>query len=123
MRETHKKNEVISNAELERSGSEIVLKRIFPLKIRNIHSEAKVNEILPVFSLNYDLINEILNLKDQIPVNTVWETLNYLISNKKRIFAFNIENKYKFYDIDDKKDLKKLKKKEKDNRCSDYTGC
>ncbi|MEE9378746.1 MAG: NTP transferase domain-containing protein [Candidatus Lokiarchaeia archaeon] len=121
LRETHKKNKVISNAELEMSGSEIVLKRIFPLKIRNIRSEARVNEIIPVFSLTYDLINEILNLKDQIPVNTVWETLNYLISNKKRIIAFNIENKYKFYDIDDKNDLKKLKKKEKDNRCSDYT--
>ncbi len=113
LRETHKKNKVIFNAELERSGSEIVLKRIIPLKIRNIRSEARVNEIIPVFALTYDLINEILNLKDQIPVNTVWETLNYLISNKKKIITFNIESKYKFYDIDEKNDLKKLKKKRK----------
>lgn len=113
LRETHKKNKVISNAELERSGSEIVLKRIFPLKIRNIRSEARVNEIIPIFALTYDLINEILNLKDQIPGNTVWESLNYLISNKKKIIALNIEGKYKFYDIDDKNDLNILKKKRK----------
>ncbi len=120
LRETHKKNKIISNAELDKSDSEIVLKRISQLKIRNGPSDAIINHLIPVFVLSYDFIDKILNLKDNIPVTTVWETLNYMISNKKKIIAFIIESKYQFHDIDDKNDLRKLQKK-KDNRCSDYS--
>ncbi|NVM38701.1 MAG: NTP transferase domain-containing protein [Candidatus Lokiarchaeota archaeon] len=120
LREIYKKNKVISNAELKKSGFEIVLKMISQLKISNIHPEAIINQILPFFGFDYDIINEILNFKEQNPFTTVWETLNYLISNKKKVIAFNIESKYQFFDIDDKYDLKKLKKK-KDNRCPDYS--
>ncbi len=111
LRETHKKNKVISNAELKKSGSEIILQMISQLKIRNIHPEAIINQIIPLFGFNYDIINEILNFKEQIPFTTVWESLNYIILNKKKVLAFNIKSKYHFIDIDDKNDLRKLKKK------------
>ena len=121
LNDTYDKKKLISNAELDKSGSEIVLKRISQLKMKNIPSKAIVHQIIPIFAFNYDFINNILNLKNEIPAITIWETLNYMISKRRKVVAFNIENKYQFFDIDEKYDLKKLKKKEKDNRCPDYS--
>jgi NDP-sugar pyrophosphorylase family protein len=110
--------QLISNAEVSEFGSEIVLKRILQMKIRDISTRDYVNQLVPIFVLNYDFINEILNLKNEIPVKTVWEILNYMIGNGKKIFAFRISSKYNFFDIDNIEDLKRLRKK-KDNRRSD----
>ena len=109
---------IISNAEVENFDSENILKRISQVRIKNLPYKGVLNQIIPVSVLNYDFINEILNLKEEIPYNTVWESVNYMINNGKKIYAFKIESKYQFYDIDNKNDLKSLKKK-KDNRCSD----
>ena len=113
LHETYNRKKLISRAELDKSGSEIELKKISLLKVKNIPSKAIVHQILPIFAFNYDFINDILNLKNSIPVITVWETLNYIISKKKKVIAFNIESKSEFFDIDNKDDLKKLKKKRK----------
>lgn len=113
------RTKLISNAEVEKIGSEIVLNRISQVQLKNIPSKGVINQIVPIFILGYDFINEILNLNRQIPVKTVWETLNYMIANDNKIIAFEIENKHYFYDIDNKNDLKNLKKKIEDNRCSD----
>lgn len=121
LNEIYNRKKLISNAELDKAGSEIVLKRISQLEMKNIHTKAIVHQIIPIFAFNYDFINNILNLKNEIPAITVWETLNYMISKKRKVVAFNIENKYQFFDIDEKYDLKKLKKKEKDNRYPDYS--
>ncbi|MFX1502895.1 MAG: sugar phosphate nucleotidyltransferase [Promethearchaeota archaeon] len=120
LREIQPKKKIISNAELDIEGSEIILKRISQIKIKSSHSESELKELIPIFYLNYETINEILKLKKDLPINTVWEALNYLISNKKRVNAYKVENKYPFFDIDTKYDLKLLKKEE-DNRCSDYS--
>lgn len=113
LNDTYDKKKLISNAELDKAGSEIVLKRISQLKMKNIHSKAIIHQIIPIFALNYDFINNILNLKNEIPAITIWETLNYMISKRRKVVAFNIENKYQFFDIDEKYDLKKLKKKKR----------
>ncbi|GAG74786.1 unnamed protein product, partial [marine sediment metagenome] len=113
LNEIYNRKKLIFNAELDKAGSEIVLKRISQLKMKNIHTKAIVHQIIPIFAFNYDFINNILNLKNEIPAITVWETLNYMISKKRKVVAFNIENKYQFFDIDEKYDLKKLKKKRK----------
>ena len=113
LNDTYDKKKLISNAELDKSGSEIVLKRISQLKMKNIPSKAIVHQIIPIFAFNYDFINNILNLKNEIPAITIWETLNYMISKRRKVVAFNIENKYQFFDIDEKYDLKKLKKKKR----------
>jgi NDP-sugar pyrophosphorylase family protein len=109
---------IISNAEVENLDSENILKRISQVRIKDLPYKGVLNQIIPFSVLNYDFINEILNLKEEIPYNTVWESLNYMINNGKKIYAFEIESKHQFYDIDNKNDLKSLKKK-RDNRCSD----
>lgn len=111
LEEISDKTKVISNAEVEKLDLESILKRITQVKIKNLPSKKVLNQIIPVSVLNYDSINEILNLKGEIPYNTVWESINYMIINGKKIYAFEIENKHQFYDIDNENDLKSLKKK------------
>lgn len=119
LKELYNINRIISNAEVIKLGSEIILKKINQLKVGEIHTKKVLNQVIPITALNYDSINEILNLNQEKP-NTIWETLNYIAFNGKKVLAFQIDNKYNFYDIDYENDLKTLKeKKEKDNRCSD----
>ncbi len=118
LKELYSVNRIISNAEIENIGLKTILKKITQAKIKNLPLKKAINQIIPVTVFNYDFINEMSNLKGKIPYKTVWESMNYMVNNGKIIYAFEIKSKRQFYDIDDKNDLKNLKKKE-DNRCSD----
>ena len=113
LEEVNDTSKIISHAEIEKFDSENILKRISQIKIKKSSSRDVFNQIIPVSVLNYGFVNELLNLKEKIPYKTVWESLNYMIINGKKIYAFKIENKHQFYDIDDKNDLNILKKKRK----------
>ncbi|MFX1309218.1 MAG: sugar phosphate nucleotidyltransferase [Promethearchaeota archaeon] len=118
LKELYNSTRLISTAEVEKLASVSILKRISQVRIKSFPLKKCINQIIPVSVFNYDFIHEILNLKGEIPYKTVWESLNYMITNGKKVYAFEIENKHQFYDIDNKNDLKRLEKK-KDNRCSD----
>ncbi|MFX0040469.1 MAG: sugar phosphate nucleotidyltransferase [Candidatus Heimdallarchaeota archaeon] len=113
LEEIYSKNRIISIADIAKIGSEMVLKKISQLKIREIRSQNVLNQLIPITALSYDSINEILNLNRENLNTTVWQTLNHMIFNGKKILVFDIENKYDFYDIDYLYDIKKLKKKRK----------
>jgi NDP-sugar pyrophosphorylase family protein len=119
LKELYNKKQLISYAKIGIINSEITLNKISQTKLKNIHSMDVVNQIIPICVLSYDSINEILNLKNEISIKSVWEALNSMSFHGKKIYAYGIESKNHFYDIDYKNDLKKLKKKEKDNRRSD----
>ena len=118
LKELYNINRIISNIEITKLGSEIILKKINQLKVGDIHTKKVLNQVIPITALSYDSINEILNLNRE-KRNTIWETLNYMAFNGKKVLVFEIDNNYNFYDIDYENDLEKLK--EKDNRCSDYS--
>lgn len=109
----YKQKRLISNAEISKKGSEITLNRISQLKVRDLLNRDELNQIIPIIALNYESIIEILNLNKKNPFKTVWEALNYMIINRKKIIACKIESKNSFYDIDYSHDLKKFKKKKK----------
>jgi len=110
----------ISVAEVEEIGLEMNLKKIYQVKLKNFYSKEEINQLIPLFVFNYGIINEILKLKKKVPVKTVWESLNYVIENKKKVFAFEVESNYNFTDIDSIEDLTNFnKKKKEDNRRSD----
>ena len=113
LKEIYNKDRIISNAEVMKSDSDIILKKISQLKIREIPLDTILNQLIPITVLSYDLINEILNLEKRTQYKMILETLNYMISKGKKIFSFEIENKSDFYDIDYINDFKKLKKKRK----------
>ncbi len=117
IKELYSINRIISNAEIENIGSKTILKKITQGKIKNLLLKNVINQIIPVTLFNYDFINEMLNLKGKIPYKTVWESMNYMINNGKKIYAFKIKSQHQFYDIDNINDLKSSKKE--DNRCSD----
>ncbi|UCC18205.1 MAG: hypothetical protein JSV62_08795 [Promethearchaeota archaeon] len=103
----------ISNAEFEVFDSKITLKRIIKNKIKDLASNEVVNQIIPIIALNYDNIKEILNLEQCISLKTLWQALNHLILNEKKILCFKVPNEHNFYDIDTKDDLMKQKKKKR----------
>ncbi|MFX0003849.1 MAG: sugar phosphate nucleotidyltransferase [Candidatus Hodarchaeota archaeon] len=113
LKERYSKNRIISSAEITKVGSEIVLKKISRLKIKEIRSKDVLNQIIPITALSYESINEMLDLNRESQNTTIWQTLNNMIFNGKKILVFNIENKYDFYDIDYLSDIKKIKKKKR----------
>ncbi|MFX1573453.1 MAG: sugar phosphate nucleotidyltransferase [Promethearchaeota archaeon] len=113
LKQIYKKSRLVSIAELIKVDSNVVLKRISQVKIKDIISSDEINQIIPIFTFNYNFIQEILALSDHIHLKTIWETFNYMIDNSRKIYAFKINSNKQFYDIDSKDDLKNLKKKER----------
>jgi len=120
LEQIYKRNKLISYAEVKKFDSDVFLKRISQVKVRDIISDDVLHQIIPIFIFNYKFIQEILDLKGVIRVKTIWETFNYMIDNGRKIYAFRLRTNKQFYDIDTKDDLRNLKKK-KDNRRSDYS--
>lgn len=113
LKETYKLNRVISVADITKFGSETKLKRISHLKLKDIPSNDIIYQLIPIIILSYENINEIHELNQKVPLNTIWKALNELNFEGKKIFASKIESKSNFYDIDYKIDLMNLKKKRK----------
>ncbi len=119
-KESYPGKKSISVAEVEKIGLEMNLKKINQVKLKNLSPKDVINQVIPSFVFSYEIINEIFSLKKEIPVKTVWESLNYIIENKKKILTFKVESSYDFTDIDSIEDLINFnKKKREDNRCSD----
>ena len=103
----------ISIGEIERSGTNVILKKLTQANFEKIASKIKVNQIIPILALPYKIINDILLLNSKIPSKTLWEALNLFIKKGNKIHAFNIESISNFYDIDSLKDIKFVNKKKK----------
>ncbi|MFW9900587.1 MAG: hypothetical protein ACFFDY_04795, partial [Candidatus Thorarchaeota archaeon] len=106
-------NRLISNAEIEIIDSNIILKQISLLKVGDIANKDSINQIIPIIVLNYNAIIEISNIRKTNRIKTIWEALNHLAFNEKKIICFKIEKDYHFFDIDIEEDIQKLKKKRK----------
>ncbi|MFW9971832.1 MAG: sugar phosphate nucleotidyltransferase, partial [Candidatus Odinarchaeota archaeon] len=85
LKELYNRDRIISNAEVVKIDSEIILKTISQLKIREISPNQLVNQIIPLIGLSYDSINQILNLNRNYSYKTVWQALNSLILDKIKI--------------------------------------
>lgn len=106
-------NRLISNAEIEIIDSNIILKQISLLKVGDIANKDSINQLIPIIVLNYNAIIEISNIRKTNRIKTIWEALNHLAFNEKKIICFKIEKDYHFFDIDIEEDIQKLKKKRK----------
>ena len=125
LKNTPNSNKLISAVKIEKKQKKEIVKEILKKKLITIDDKEHVKQIIPLFVFNYDLIKKILYLESKISAKTIREIINYIIKNKNILYAFPINSKYKFFDIDTKSDLTILnkKKKEKDNRRSDYSKC
>ena len=119
LKEVIPNSKLISVGEVKEFGSYNLLKRIYQVNLQSILTSGNIMQIIPIFILSYKILNTILDLKEKIPVRTVWEMINYLILKEKKIYAFEIESNYNFHDIDSIDDLANLNKKKEDNRRSD----
>jgi NDP-sugar pyrophosphorylase family protein len=106
LKELYNIDKIISSAEIDKLDSEIILKEITQMKINDIPPKNLINQLIPITVISYNSINKILNLKRKNLNKTIWETLNYIIFNGSKVLAFEIEEKYFFYDIDYLNDMK-----------------
>ncbi|MFX1391290.1 MAG: NTP transferase domain-containing protein [Promethearchaeota archaeon] len=118
LKEYYGSKRLISHIDIELNETEVLLKKILQTKLNKILSNNNLNQLIPIFILPYKFIKIILDSRKKILYNTIWETLNYFLKQNMRIFAFKLNNEYNFYDIDYKHDIKK---REKDNRRSNYS--
>jgi NDP-sugar pyrophosphorylase family protein len=108
LKELYGTNRIISYVEIIKIGSETILKKISQSRLDEFPSDNEINQVIPITTLSYELINDILKLNQNNIYNTVWETLNHIIYKGKKILAFEVESKYNFYDIDYANDLMKI---------------
>lgn len=109
----------ISIVTIERFKSKEILKEITQKTINGIRNNEEVNQILPVFIFNYELMKRIIEVEKDVSATTIREIINHFIQKENyTIFAYPISSGYTFIDVDTKSELKTLQKK-KDNRGSD----
>ena len=104
------KSEQISCIDIEKINSKRFLKSIKQVKVSTISNSESFNQIIPIFLFPWDFIKEIIKAEKEISVKTIREAVNHLIKQGNRIFVVKIDNKYNFYDIDNKFDLIELEK-------------
>lgn len=104
------KSEQISCIDIEKINSKRFLKSIKQVKVSTISNSESFNQIIPIFLFPWDFIQEIIKAEKEIAVKTIREAVNHLIKQGNRIFVVKIDNKYNFYDIDNKFDLIELEK-------------
>ena len=121
--ETQDPNKLISTLEFKEGRSDMIIKKIWQRKLSTISSQEPINQLIPLFIFSSIFIDKIVNAERKLAVKTIREVVNYLIKTDSNLTAYPINPRFRFYDIDTELDLLNLKekKKEKDNRCSDYS--
>jgi NDP-sugar pyrophosphorylase family protein len=107
-----KKSPLISNVTTIKSGDIEVMVQIEEIELSTIKKDTYMNQMIPMFFLNYEfllLISQILKSSDS---NKISEVLNEICKrNLQDILACEINSKGSFYDIDTALDLEYLNKK------------
>lgn len=104
---------ILTTAIVNENGVVIeILKKIREETINNISKEQISKQLFPFFALDNDFLMNLAIVAPKMGVNTIYSALNVL-KKAYQIQAYKIESKGSFFDIDTKKDLKKLIKNKK----------
>ena len=109
LNELYGESKIISIVDIETSSLNKKLVKISQLDIQQLSYNETIKQVIPIFLLNYNIIRKIS--KTKIPKKTVWEMLNVVVENGNEILAYEINATYDFYDIDNIKDILRVKKK------------
>ena len=103
----------------ERYPTEIV-RGINQIKLYSINESKYFRRLIPIFVFNYNFIHEIIKTEKRVSVKTLREIVNEIIKDKDILYAFPLNSKFEFYDIDTKSDLVRAGQRKEDNRRPDY---
>jgi NDP-sugar pyrophosphorylase family protein len=107
----HKENvrdKVISYVELNRDNLRKALIQIKTSKVKDLDENQEIEQIIPIVSIPYNIIEKIPKIIKHKPLNTLRGILNDLSSKGNNIIAINLSSKGHFFDIDKKSDLENL---------------
>jgi len=99
---------LISIAEIEKIESVQFLTKIKQKKVLELSNSVPASIIVPIFAFSGHIIKEFSELKEEVCMNTIRESINLLIDKGKTIHAIKIPKEYEFYDIDEKFDIAEL---------------
>jgi len=103
----------ISYLKIEEKNSKSIVKEISQEKLSYISNEEVINQVIPIFILNNEYVNNIRALANPVRFRTIREVVNLMIKKKKQFFAVSVNSESNFYDIDTPQDLKILNEKKK----------
>jgi NDP-sugar pyrophosphorylase family protein len=108
LKNTNNLENSISIIKTEKQGPKEIVRKIEQVKLTSISESTYYKQILPVFVLNYKFIENIIKTENEVSVKTIREIINILIKAKKKIFAFCLKSRHRFFDIDTGLDLLNL---------------
>ncbi|MHA1194568.1 MAG: NTP transferase domain-containing protein [Promethearchaeota archaeon] len=77
--------------------------------LKKIQNLRKIKVVIPILILKYGFIHEISKISKLLKENTIIEALDVLNKRKfLKLLAFKIKSSLKYYDLDNKKDLREL---------------
>ena len=109
---------LISIIEFISAKEKLYLKKIVQIDSR-IQYLGRIKQIVPILAIPYKYIVKLINQAKKINVTSLREMLNFLtVTQDQKIMVYELNSKYRFYDIDSESDLINFEKK-MDNSCSD----
>ena len=110
--EINKKRHLISRVKtIKKRGIETLI-RIEEIEVSNISEKTYIDQIIPIFFLNYEFLLLISQILKSSHSNKISEILNEVCKrNLQEVIALEITSKGSFYDIDKVFDLDYLNKK------------
>ncbi|MHA1149618.1 MAG: NTP transferase domain-containing protein [Promethearchaeota archaeon] len=101
----------ISIVEIDQVKSSHTLKAIRKRDLTIFHEDDLIKQLIPIFLFNSAFLHVINNFPNIEFFHTIWEIINYSLTENITINAINIMSKEEFYDIDSKYDLIYYKEK------------
>ncbi|MHA2180937.1 MAG: sugar phosphate nucleotidyltransferase [Promethearchaeota archaeon] len=114
-------NKTISIIKTEEVELKEVIKSIEQLNLNSISESGFYKKIIPVFIFDFKFLQYIIDEEKKVSVKTIREIVNKLIKGNNVVYAYRLNSKYKYFDIDTKLALLNLRKTKEDNRRSDYS--
>ncbi|MFW9896252.1 MAG: sugar phosphate nucleotidyltransferase [Candidatus Thorarchaeota archaeon] len=113
LKDEEEPEKLISILKTEKTKVKEKVKKIEQLALKNIHNENHYQRIVPVFVLGFKFLEYLIDTEKNVSVNSIREIINVLLKKKNNIYAFPVNSKYRFYDIDTKLDLLRLNQKKR----------
>ncbi|MFX1374557.1 MAG: sugar phosphate nucleotidyltransferase [Promethearchaeota archaeon] len=108
-----KSKKLVSHVKIVKNGSKQIIKEIQQKELIEIDNNKEINQIIPIFVLNYKMIIKIIEAEKNLSAVTIIEVLNHIIKQENILYPILINPFYRFIDIDTKSDLMSLKQKKK----------
>jgi len=99
------RHRIISIAQDQEKEGIKVLKKIVQLDLKNLSDFSTIQQVIPIFFVDYSFIKKISHVETIKSFKTIREIINFLIIKGEIVNLVRVNEKFTFYDIDYKSDI------------------